>query len=31
MLYFAALSERMTGLGDAVKAVQRILVRAPSP
>jgi hypothetical protein len=25
MLYFAALSERMTGLGDAVRAVQRIL------
>jgi hypothetical protein len=25
MLYFAALSERMTGLGDAVRAVHRIL------
>jgi hypothetical protein len=25
MLYFAALSEQMTGLGDAVRAVQRIL------
>jgi hypothetical protein len=25
MLYFAALSDRMTGLGDAVRAVQRIL------
>jgi hypothetical protein len=25
MLYFAALSDRMSGLGDAVKAVQRIL------
>jgi hypothetical protein len=25
MFYFAAISERMTGLGDAVRAVQRIL------
>jgi hypothetical protein len=25
MLYFAALSDRMNGLGDAVRAVQRIL------
>jgi len=25
MLYFAALSETMSGLGDAVRAVQRIL------
>jgi hypothetical protein len=25
MLYFAALSEHMTGLGDAIRAVQRIL------
>jgi hypothetical protein len=25
MLYFAALSEQMTGLGDAVRALQRIL------
>ncbi len=25
MLYFAALSDRMTGLGDAVQAVRRIL------
>ncbi len=31
MLYFAALGDRVAGVGDAVRAVQRILAETPLP
>jgi hypothetical protein len=31
MLYFAALGDRVAGVGDAVRAVQRILSETPLP